>query len=56
LAERSRCEFINTGLVANVAGGTDHPGNMEWHPREDHALKTKFDAMQCRMKRTAAKQ
>ena len=56
LAERSRCEFINTGLVANVAGGAGHPGNMEWRTREDHTLKTKFDTMQCQLKRTAAKQ
>jgi len=56
LAERSRCEFINTGLVANVAGGAGHPGNMEWRTREDHALKTKFDTMQCRLKRAAARQ
>jgi hypothetical protein len=38
--------------IALCAGGADHLSNMEWRTREDHALKTKFDVMQCRLKRT----
>jgi hypothetical protein len=56
-ATRGACPgFQADHVVALCAGGADHPSNMEWRTVEDHALKTKFDVMQCRLKRTAAKQ
>jgi hypothetical protein len=56
-ATRGACPgFEADHVIALCAGGADHPSNMEWRTRDDHALKTKFDTMQCRLKRTAAKQ
>ena len=43
-------------IIALCSGGRDEVANLEWRTREDHALKTKFDTMHCRLKRTAAKQ
>lgn len=35
-------------------GGEDHPRNMQWITREDHAFKTRVDVRECRrMKATA---
>jgi len=56
-ATRGACPgFEADHVIALCAGGADHHSNMEWRTREDRALKTKFDTMQCRLKRTAAKQ
>jgi hypothetical protein len=56
-ATRGACPgFEADQIIELCVGGADHPNNMEWRTREDHALKTKFDVMQCRPKRTAAKQ
>ena len=56
-AKRGACPgFEADHVIALCSGGADHPSNMDWRTREDHALKTKFDTMQCRLKRTAAKQ
>ena len=55
-ATRGACHgFEADHVIALCAGGADHPSNMEWRTREDHALKTKFDTMHCRLKRTRAK-
>jgi len=43
-------------IIALCSGGRDEVANLEWRTKEDHSLKTKFDVMQCRLKRTAAKQ
>ena len=43
-------------VIALCVGSIDHPSNMEWPPREDHALKTKFDMMKCQIRRSAARQ
>jgi len=36
------------------SGGRDEVANHEWRTRDDHALKTKFDIVQCLLKRTKA--
>lgn len=35
------------------AGGLDHPSNMQWRTKADHAFKTKFDVTNCRLLRRA---
>ncbi|KRC36419.1 HNH endonuclease [Acidovorax sp. Root219] len=40
-------------IVPLCAGGADHPSNMQWISREDHAWKTFIDTRECRKARRA---
>jgi hypothetical protein len=39
-------------MIALCLGRRDEIANLEWRTREDHALKTNFDVMRCRLKRS----
>jgi hypothetical protein len=53
-ATRGAClGFEADHVIALCSGGRDEVANLEWRTREDHALKTKFDTMRCRQKRSA---
>lgn len=41
-------------VIALCSGRRDEVANLEWRTRADHALKTKFDTMRCRLKRASA--
>lgn len=42
-------------VVALCRGGPDAISNMAWRTVDDHALKTKFDVMTCRLGRSRPK-